>query len=1402
MVYISDAIWQGRVRLSCGRLLHHFCREHFICLGNAYRAMSEQSVYLGTFRLSCERVLRLMRSGRETLLTLLEAFVYDPLVDWESSTSSDGHAAASALALARGGAYRPPHTTAGASTTSGKPAYRMTKAQRALESEISVNSALLLSRMAEVQTQWTQHCTSLSLVFRQASSLLSTLANTSQQITACKNKCSSLYQQQELYQAALVQPNHPLVACHIRYAEKQRVLEEKSQIICLAVEKINECTAWEQQYQTAYDYIQSADIQRKEVMRDFSHLFCLGRSPYEAVVEFLVGAGQESLVSQSKSAEQDLQHALQTQRVHTTNLLSALMDYSAIVSHFPRQYVERGRWSDWKSVLQSDLVESSCPTLSCDLVISLYSETHSTQLTDTVVTTSIVHRHCALHTQLTGHRNRLMEAQARCDALTMSTADLDEVVQSSTLHVNQTLTTGNGDSAQLSSAAIAISCASMADLAKAALIAEQNVKDLSVKQEDVPYCSTDADRLLNEFVVINSRFSSIVQLLEVNVSETLPVISSISRAAQKVQHVYTQLQELVIRFDTEIAPQLFSAVCRRAPPGSDRISALCAVVTGSLRTANGAEWSSATLADMLQQCLTLSTIQIMDTEKVAMVHSAVNGYRSKIASILSDTTGQTTQGSQVQEDPVSALFDLFHNVEVAIADVLQLETELTCDVASDVSSAAANLIEGSGGVSTSALLADVFYVQFCTLLAGIVSKCQHTASHLHAGMTKDLTSPVVSLAPLSKEDLDLSSPMRSFVLDSIRHRLVGRSSRILAVLCVNAMSVIKPELASSSESEEPVELQACAGELLSTAAEQCATENAGWFETLNSAMKANDASINDLNMAKCLDQHVACLKSQHKLASNQLLQFEWLNHDSLVALRNSSATVNSMQPTTRTSILDSIKKHLTVLKQHQSSSLSSAVEQVSSLDATITSRLRWASGTNPLLSATMASFEEDTKLRHARGKEESSRVSLVTDCCRNLLHMEALRSNSQDTLAADQAFLSLLKRYSVNASALEAVMERHRLDERASAVEEIVQKTGWPCNEAGRSFSRDYLSSQLSVIPQRITDEMLQVQQLTSEGQHTIEAIATVCSRLESLLPTNKKLLSGCKVFLQPLSRLSAQSVHNGFLARAAAFLGSHKALTNNMRSVLTASSQVRIVSDESILYSTKINTSISSSTGVDHTSIGATASSNHNSRTPAEFCPFNLSSADLYHLVGVMENLGLLVAWQADELCDFLSTDSTSTSPSSAKPCPDLRLNIELSSVQAMSVLTASPHQERKFHQQQQQAQRNHHTSNNTPTAVPATGATATAGSYEYVEADQAAATSTRNTTATLRDPRTGKALQNRNMYSIGVLQLVRSKLEGRDQELAARRMSVTEHVANLIQSATSTDNLCMMYEGWTSWV
>ena len=41
----------------------------------------------GNFRRGAEAAMRVLRSNKESLITLLEAFVYDPLVDWTSAAA-------------------------------------------------------------------------------------------------------------------------------------------------------------------------------------------------------------------------------------------------------------------------------------------------------------------------------------------------------------------------------------------------------------------------------------------------------------------------------------------------------------------------------------------------------------------------------------------------------------------------------------------------------------------------------------------------------------------------------------------------------------------------------------------------------------------------------------------------------------------------------------------------------------------------------------------------------------------------------------------------------------------------------------------------------------------------------------------------------------------------------------------------------------------------------------------------------------------------------------------------------------------------------------------------------------------------------------------------------------------
>ncbi|CAM6124730.1 unnamed protein product [Calypogeia fissa] len=59
----------------------------------------------------------------------------------------------------------------------------------------------------------------------------------------------------------------------------------------------------------------------------------------------------------------------------------------------------------------------------------------------------------------------------------------------------------------------------------------------------------------------------------------------------------------------------------------------------------------------------------------------------------------------------------------------------------------------------------------------------------------------------------------------------------------------------------------------------------------------------------------------------------------------------------------------------------------------------------------------------------------------------------------------------------------------------------------------------------------------------------------------------------------------------------------------------------------------------------------------------------------------------------------------------------------------------------------------------------------------------------------------REKNAYAVSVLKRVRTKLEGQDIN-GSRQLAVAEHVDHLLRQATSVDNLCNMFEGWTPWI
>ncbi|KAG4095233.1 hypothetical protein H8356DRAFT_996929 [Neocallimastix lanati (nom. inval.)] len=61
---------------------------------------------------------------------------------------------------------------------------------------------------------------------------------------------------------------------------------------------------------------------------------------------------------------------------------------------------------------------------------------------------------------------------------------------------------------------------------------------------------------------------------------------------------------------------------------------------------------------------------------------------------------------------------------------------------------------------------------------------------------------------------------------------------------------------------------------------------------------------------------------------------------------------------------------------------------------------------------------------------------------------------------------------------------------------------------------------------------------------------------------------------------------------------------------------------------------------------------------------------------------------------------------------------------------------------------------------------------------------------------------ISERNLQAMKILYRIRDKLNGYDSQIDPNTMDVTKHVDKVINQAINIDNLACMYEGWTSWI
>ncbi|KAH9498432.1 Serine/threonine-protein kinase smg1 [Bulinus truncatus] len=266
----------------------------------------------GTFRVSSEHVMKTMRKGRESLLTLLEAFVYDPLVDWTTGGDGGYTGAFYGGELAQGGG-------AGGDNRHSKQ-----------QMERDITTSMFSIRLTEMESAWAKNKSDLLASLPLLSASVQDWMKTTDKLEASATGVDGLHIIQQTLLDAQSDPHHTIYTVSDRYSDYMVLKATRDQVVASVGEKLTELSNWHKVHVMSLEKLQSSSFQ--SMCAEVSSPLDLGAPSFAAASSFLQNAGQSQIISQCEQLETEMCTLLEQKRVLLHNVVKILHTYGTIVS--------------------------------------------------------------------------------------------------------------------------------------------------------------------------------------------------------------------------------------------------------------------------------------------------------------------------------------------------------------------------------------------------------------------------------------------------------------------------------------------------------------------------------------------------------------------------------------------------------------------------------------------------------------------------------------------------------------------------------------------------------------------------------------------------------------------------------------------------------------------------------------------------------------------------------------------------------------------------------------------------------------------------------------------------------------------------------------------------------------
>ncbi|KAK1344851.1 hypothetical protein QTO34_013555 [Cnephaeus nilssonii] len=1055
------------------------------------------------------QVLHIMRRGRETLLTLLEAFVYDPLVDWTA-----GGEAGFAGAVYGGGGQQA----------------ESKQSKREMEREIT--RSLFSSRVAEIKVNWFKNRDEMLVVLPKLDSSLDEYLSLQEQLTDVEKLQGKLLEEIEFLEGAegVDHPSHTLqhrYSEHTQLQTQQRAVQEAIQV------KLNEFEQWITHYQAAFNNLEATQL--ASLLQEISTQMDLGPPSYVPATAFLQNAGQAHLISQCEQLEGEVGALLQQRRSVLRGCLEQLHHYATVALQYPKAIFQKHRIEQWKTWMEELICNTTIER--CQELYRKYEMQYAPQPPPTVcqfitATEMTLQRYAAdINSRLIRQVERLKQ-----EAVTVPVCEdqLKEIERCIKVFLHE-----NGEEGSLSLASVIISA--LCTLTRRNLMMEGAAS--SAGEQLVDLTSRDGAWFLEELCSMSGNVTCLVQLLKqchlVPQDLDIPNPMEASEAVHLANGVYTSLQELNSNFRQIIFPEALRCLMKGEYTLESMLQELDSLIE---QTTDGVPLQ--TLVESLQAYLRNAAMGLEEETHAHYIDVARQSFNPLyfLCRVLHAQYGELIQprNGSVDETPkmsagqmLLVAFDgMFAQVETAFGLLVEKLNKMEIpvawrkiDIIREARSTQVNFFDDDNHRQ---VLEEIFFLKRLQTikeffrLCGTFSKTLSGSSSLEDQNAVNGPVQIVNVKTLFRNSCfsedQMAKPIKAFTADFVRHLLIGLPNQALGLTLCSFISALGVDIIAQVEAKDfGAESKVSVDDLCKKAVEH--NIQVGKFSQLvmNRATvlaSSYDTAWKKHDLVRRLETSISSCKTSLQRVQLHIAMFQWQHEDLLI----NRPQAMSVTPPPRSAILTSMKKKLHTLSQIETS-IAAVQEKLAALEASIEQRLKWAGGANPALAPVLQDFEATIAERRNLVLKESQRASQVTFLCSNIIHFESLRTRTAEALNLDAALFELIKRcqqmcsfasqFNSSVSELELRLLQ-RVDEEAA----LADGDDVPYENSVRQFLGEYKSWQDNI--QTVLFTLVQAMGQVRSQEH-VEMLQEITPTLKELKTQSQSIYNNLVSFASPL---------------------------------------------------------------------------------------------------------------------------------------------------------------------------------------------------------------------------------------------------------------------------------------------